>query len=77
MNDATNQTPSLLSGAAYVGIQADMASREGGVSALLADLFFQCPCIPGTRTLEEWDALVNAARAAESTVAEALEYGEE
>lgn len=72
----TTTTSKKLSGVSYIAIQADLSSREGGVSALLADLFFQCACIPGTRTLEEWDALVNAARAAESTVAEALEYGE-
>lgn len=66
-----------VSGVAYVTLQADMASREGGVSPALADLFFQCACVAGTRTVEAWDTLVNAARAAESTVAEALEYGDE
>lgn len=66
-----------ISGAAYVGIQADMASREGAVSARLADLFFQCACIAGERTLEEWDALVVKAMEAKVTVADALEYDEE
>lgn len=66
-----------ISGAAYVGIQADLASREGAVSAKLAHLFFQCACVPGTRTVDEWDALVLSARSAEVTVAEAVEFGEE
>ncbi len=66
-----------ISGAAYCGIQADLASREGAVSAKLAHLFFQCAVATGTRTVEEWDALVNAAREAEVTIAEALEFGEE
>jgi hypothetical protein len=65
-----------ISGAAYVALQADMASREGDVSATLAHLFFQCACIHGVRTVEEWDALVVVARSAESTVADAIEFGE-
>lgn len=70
MKPTTNQT---LSGAVYVGVQADMASREGGVSAVLADLFFQCACIPGTRTLEEWDRIVNDARSGECSIKDVLE----
>lgn len=70
-------TTKTLSGAGYVTMQADMASREGAVSAMLAHLFFQCACIPGARTVEEWDALVLTARSAEVSVAEALEFGEQ
>lgn len=66
-----------ISGAAYVGIQADMASREGAVSARLADLFFQCACIEGQKTIEEWDNLVNQAKRAEVTVRDVLEFGED
>ncbi len=70
-------TTTGISGAAYCGLQADLASREGAVSAKLAHLFFQCATTPGTRTVEEWDALVMAAQGADGTVAEALEFGEE
>lgn len=73
----TTQKTSKISGAAYVALQADMASREGAVSARLADLFFQCAIIRGERTVEGWDALVNAAKEAESTIGEAIEFGEE
>lgn len=66
-----------ISGVAYVAYQADLASREGEVSARLADLFFQCACIEGTRTLEEWDRLVLAARRAEVRVKDVLEFGED
>lgn len=76
MNDATNKTPSLLSGAAYVSVQADLASREGLPSATLCALFFECAVVGGTRTLEEWDRLVNEARRGETTLAEAIEYDE-
>ncbi len=69
-------TTKQISGAAYVAFQADLASREGAVSATLAHLFFQCACVPGTRTVEDWDALVIAARGAEATIADALEFGE-
>lgn len=66
-----------LSGAAYVGIQADMAARDGAVSAKLADLFFQCACIQGERVLEEWDRLVVQAMEANVTVQDVLTYGED
>ncbi len=66
-----------ISGAAYIALQADLASREGAISAKLAHLFFQCAVVAGARTVEEWDELVNAAREAEVTVAEALELREE
>jgi hypothetical protein len=69
-------TTKAISGAAYCGLQADLAAREGAVSAVLAHLFFQCAVIDGARTVEEWDALVVAARSAEVTVTEALEFGE-
>lgn len=62
-----------VSGVAYVTLQADMASREGGISALLADLFFQCACVPGIRTVEEWDRLVNDARSGECSIGDVLE----
>lgn len=61
----------------YIAHQAAIASREGPVSPKLADLFFQCAQIQGDRSVEEWDALVNAAREAEVNVAEALEFNEE
>ena len=70
-------TTTGISGAAYCGLQADLASREGAVSATLAHLFFQCATLAGERTVEEWDALVNAAREAGATVEEAVEFGEE
>jgi hypothetical protein len=66
-----------ISGAAYVGIQADLASREGAVSARLAHLYFQCAVVEGQRTLEKWEALVVAAMTAEVSVAEVLLYGED
>lgn len=69
-------TNSKISGAAYIALQADLASREGAISARLADLFFQCAVIRGERTTEEWDALVTAAKAAEVTIVEAIEFGE-
>jgi len=70
-------TTKEISGAAYVGLQADLASREGAVSAALAHLFFQCACITGMRTVEQWDALVIAARSAEVSIADAVEFGDE
>ncbi len=71
-------TTSGISGAAYCGLQADLASREGAVSAKLAHLFFQCAVATGTRTVEEWDALVMAAQGEDgATIAEAIEFGEE
>jgi hypothetical protein len=66
----------MISGAAYVAVQADLASREGAVSARLAHLFFQCACIEGQRTFEEWEALVVKAMDAEVSVAEVLKYDE-
>ncbi len=69
-------TGKAISGAAYVGIQADMASREGAVSPRLANLFFQCACIKGDRTVDAWDALVVQAMEAEVSVQEALDFGE-
>lgn len=66
-----------ISGATYVSIQADLASREGAVSARLADLFFQCATVRDHRTVEGWDALVLAARTADVSIAEAIEFGEE
>jgi len=66
-----------ISGVAYVAYQADLASREGEVSARLADLFFQCACIEGTRSIEEWDRLVLEARRAEVRVKDVLEFGED
>jgi hypothetical protein len=69
-------TGKKISGAAYVAVQADMAAREGAVSARLAHMFFQCACVQGERTIEEWDALVVQAMEAEVSVQEALEYGE-
>lgn len=71
------KTTKGISGAAYCGLQADLAAREGAVSAKLAHLFFQCATMTGERALEEWDALVNAAREAGATIEEALEFGEE
>ncbi len=73
----TTTTAKRISGVAYVAMQADLASREGAVSASLAHLFFQCALVTGERSIEEWDALVLAARGADATVAEALEFGEE
>lgn len=70
-------TTKTMSGAAYVAVQADLASREGAVSAKLAHLFFQCAVVSGQRTLEGWDALVVEAMKAEVTIAEAIEYGED
>lgn len=69
----TNQK---MSGAAYVGVQADLVSRDGAVGAHFADLFFQCAVLKTARTLEEWDALVVAAHTAEVSIAEAVEFGE-
>lgn len=69
-------TTKRISGAAYVAVQADMAAREGAVSQRLAHLFFQCACVQGERTLEEWDALVVKAMEAEVTVQDVLEYDE-
>jgi len=66
-----------ISGAAYVAYQADLAAREGAISARLADLFFQCACIEGVRSVEEWDRLVLAAREAEVSVKDAIEFGED
>jgi hypothetical protein len=66
-----------ISGAAYVGIQADLASREGPVSPRLANLYFQCACVEGQRTFEEWEELVVKAMGAEVSVQEALEYDED
>lgn len=65
-----------ISGVAYIGIQADLASREGAPSAQLAGLFFQCATVGGQRTVEEWDALVLAAREAVATVADAIEFAD-
>ncbi len=70
-------TTKTISGAAYCGLQADMASREGAVSAGLAHLFFQCAVVQGARTVEEWDALVVEARSARATIQDALDFGEE
>ncbi len=74
MNDTTSKS---ISGAAYCGLQADLASREGAVSAALAHLFFQCAVVPGVRTVEEWDALVIAARREEVTIQDVLDFKEE
>lgn len=65
-----------ISGAAYVAYQADLAAREGAISARLADLFFQCACVPGERTIEEWDELVNEAKAAEVSIQDVIEFRE-
>ena len=71
------QTKTAISGAAYCGLQADIASREGDPGAALAALFFQAACTPGARSEDEWTDLVMAARRAGVTIAEALEFGEE
>lgn len=71
-----NTSTKGISGVAYITLQADLASREGAVSAKFAHLFFQCACVTGERTVEEWDALVVAAHRAESTVLDALEFEE-
>lgn len=76
MKNATDSKPSKISGAAYVAIQADLVSREGAVSAQLADLFFQCAATKGARTVEEWNALVIEARRAEVSIAEVIEFAE-
>ena len=66
-----------IHGIAYIALQADLASREGPVSPRLADLFFQCAQVREPRTIEQWDALVVEAMSAESSIQEAIEYGEE
>lgn len=70
-------TTTAISAVAYITVQADMAAREGAVSPMLADLFFQCAQVRGERTMKQWDDLVVAAMEAQSTIAEALEFGEE
>lgn len=70
-------TTKEISGAAYIALQADLASREGAISAKLAHLFFQCANIVGIRSVEEWDALVMTAQSEDVTVADALEFREE
>lgn len=66
-----------ISGAAYVAFAADLASRGEGVEGTeLAALTFQCALVPGTRTVEEWDALVLKAKGAEMPPAEADQYEE-
>jgi hypothetical protein len=67
-------TTKEISGAAYVGLQADLASREGAVSAMLAHLFFQCAVVQGNRSVEAWDELVNKARAEEVSIQDAIEF---
>lgn len=62
---------------AYITAQAELAAKEGPLSARLADLFFQCAQVQEARTFEEWEALVMSAMEAESTIAEAIEFGEE
>lgn len=70
-------TQKKIGAVAYITIQAELASREGAVSAKLADLFFQCAQVRGERTVEAWDALVVSAMQADVTIAEAIEFGEE
>lgn len=71
------KTTALINGVAYIAHQATLASSEGPISERLADLFFQCAQIRGNRTVEQWDSLVNAAREADVSVSDALEYMEE
>lgn len=66
-----------ISAVAYITIQADIASREGAFGPGWAELFFQCASVGGERTLEAWDALVVAAKTADVSIAEAIEFGEE
>lgn len=67
-----------ISGVGYVAYSADLASRGEGVEGTeMAALTFQCALVKGTRTIEEWDALVVKARGAEVTPAEAAEFDEE
>lgn len=70
-------TTKTISGAAYIGLQADLAAREGAVSARLADLFFQCAQVRGERTVVQWDALVVSAMQGDVSIADAIEFGEE
>lgn len=60
----------------YITIQAQAVAAEGHISARLADLFFQLATVREARTVEGWDALVNAAKDADSTIAEAIEFAE-
>ena len=69
--------PKMISAVTYITIQADMAAKEGPVSAALADLFFQLTQVRGERTIEGWDWLVAQAMEAESTIEDVLEFGEE
>lgn len=69
-----------ISAVAYITVQADLASKEGPVSARLADLFFQLTQVREPRTIEEWDALVVSAMSSDdptTTIAEAIEFAEE
>ncbi len=66
-----------MSAVGYIAIQADMAVKEGPVSSKLADLFMQLAQVQGVRTFEDWNALVMAAQAADSTIADVLEFGED
>ena len=75
--DVSKTNSKKISGAAYVAYSADLASRGEGVEgATMAALTFQCALVQGTRTVEEWDALVVKAHEAEVTPAEAAEYDE-
>ena len=69
--------PKMISAVTYITIQADMAAKEGPVSAALADLFFQLTQVRGERTIEGWDWLVAQAMEAESTIEDVLEFGED
>jgi hypothetical protein len=62
-----------ISGAAYCGLQADMVSREGNISMALAGLFFQCAAVKGLRAVEEWDELVNRAKADDVDIQDAID----
>lgn len=70
-------TAKTISAVAYISLQADLAAREGAVSAKLADLFFQCAQVRGERTVEQWDALVVSAMGAGVTIADAIEFADE
>ena len=69
--------PKMISAVTYITIQADMAAKEGPVSAALADLFFQLTQVRGERTIEGWDALVVQAMEAESPIEDVLKFGED
>lgn len=54
-----------ISGVAYVAYAADLASRGNGIEGHeLAGITFQCACVKGLRTIEQWDALVTATHSA-------------